>query len=152
MIRLSRLADYAVVLMSHVAAAKTEVHNAVDIAAATGLPAPTVSKVLKALAHRGLLVSQRGARGGYALARGAHAITVADIVSAIDGPIALTHCLKSGAGACEVEQGCPSRSGLNRINTAIRSALEAVTLADVSTPMPALPSRAVAGPEMRAQP
>jgi FeS assembly SUF system regulator len=134
MIRLSRLADYAVVLMTHIAASKAEVHNAVEVAAATGLPPPTVAKVLKALAHGGLLQARRGARGGYVLSRPADTLTVAEIVSAIDGPIALTHCVKPGAGNCEVERACPSRSGLNRINTAIRTALEAVTLAELVPP------------------
>ena len=129
MIRLSRLADYAVVLMTHMNAAPSPVHNAVDVAAATGLPAPTVAKVLKRL-----LQSHRGAQGGYRLARAAPGISVADIVSAIDGPIALTHCSKPGKGVCDVELACPSRSGVNRINTAIRTALEAVSLAEISAP------------------
>ena len=134
MIRLSRLADYAVVLMTHMNAAPSPVHNAVDVAAATGLPAPTVAKVLKRLAQAGLLQSHRGAQGGYRLARAAPGISVADIVSAIDGPIALTHCSKPGKGVCDVELACPSRSGVNRINTAIRTALEAVSLAEISAP------------------
>ena len=149
MIRLSRLADYAVVLMTHIAT-REGVHNAVEAAAATGVPGPTAAKVLKALTQGGLLTARRGAHGGYELARGADAINVAEIVSAIDGPIALTNCATPGAGACEVELACPSRSGLNRINTAIRTALEAVTLAEL-VPAPSRALRALEA-EMRTNP
>ncbi len=149
MIRLSRMADYAVVLMTHIAA-RGGVHNAVEAAAATGVPGPTAAKVLKTLSNDGLLTARRGAHGGYELARPAAAINVAQVVSAIDGPIALTYCVTPGAGTCEVEPACPSRSGLNRINTAIRTALEAVSLAEL-VPQPSRALRALEA-EMRTQP
>ena len=137
MIRLSRLADYGVVLACQMAVKVDCCHNAFDLAAATGLPAPTVSKLLAALARAGVLVSQRGAKGGYRLARPPAAITAADIVSAVDGPIALTVCIEHGAGACDVESLCPTRSGWRRINDAVRDAMKSVSLAELAFAVPA---------------
>lgn len=137
MIRLSRLADYGVVLACQMAVKADCCHNAFDLAAATGLPAPTVSKLLAALARAGVLVSQRGAKGGYRLARPPAAITAADIVSAVDGPIALTVCIEHGAGACDVESLCPTRSGWRRINDAVRDAMKSVSLAELAFAVPA---------------
>jgi FeS assembly SUF system regulator len=136
-IRLSRLADYGVVLACQMAVKAEGCHNAFDLAAATGLPAPTVSKLLAALARAGVLVSQRGAKGGYRLARAPEAITAADIVSAVDGPIALTVCIEHGAGACDVESLCPTRSGWRRINDAVRDAMKSVSLAELAFSVPA---------------
>lgn len=136
MIRLSRLADYAVLLMSRVANTPDAVHNAIDIAEATGLPTPTVSKLLATLAREGLLKSVRGAKGGYGLALSAQEITVAHIIAAIDGPINITHCIEHGPGSCDVETLCPSRVGWQAINRAVRQALEGVSLAEISTTVP----------------
>lgn len=136
MIRLSRLADYAVLLMSRVATTPDAVHNAIDIAEATGLPTPTVSKLLAILAREGLLKSVRGAKGGYGLAQPARDITVAHIIAAIDGPIAITHCIEHGPGSCDVETLCPSRVGWHAINRAVRQALEGVSLAEISATTP----------------
>lgn len=132
MIRMSRLADYAVVLMTHMAGDPSPVHTAISVAGATGLPVPTVAKVLARLARGGLLESHRGAHGGYVLARAAGAISVAEIVAAVDGPIALTECSKAGPSGCEIEATCPSQSGLRRINHALQSALAAMSLAEVA--------------------
>ncbi len=137
MIRLSRLADYGVVLACQMAVKADRCHNAFDLAAATGLPAPTVSKLLAALARAGVLVSQRGAKGGYRLARAPQMITAADIVSAVDGPIALTVCIEHGDGFCDVESLCPTRSGWRRINDAVRDAMKSVSLAELAFPVPA---------------
>ncbi len=93
MIKLSRLADYGVALMTSMAEDTDRVHNVFDMSVATGLPTPTVSKVLATLARNGLLLSVRGAKGGYRLGRMPQGISVADIIIAIDGPIALTQCL-----------------------------------------------------------
>lgn len=152
MIRLSRLADYAVLLMSRMANEPNHVHNAIDIAEATGLPAPTVSKLLATLAREGLLKSVRGAKGGYGLANPAYEISVAQIIAAIDGPIAITYCIEHGPGSCDVETLCPSRVGWQAINRAVQQALEGVTLAEISTgPMPAqfasLPTQLAVAPE-----
>jgi FeS assembly SUF system regulator len=134
MIRLSRLADYAVLLMSRMATAPDAVHNAVDLAQGTGVPTPTVSKLLATLTRASLLTSVRGAKGGYTLAQQARAITVAQIIAAIDGPIAITSCLEH-PGSCGVETLCSSRAGWATINRAISNALEGVTLADLNAPM-----------------
>jgi FeS assembly SUF system regulator len=134
MIRLTRLADYAVVLMSHMAYHPDELYNAADTAEATGLPMPTVSKILSVMAKGGLLASHRGLNGGFKLARVPAEITVADIVSIVDGPIALTECVDEEAGDCSFELACPARGPWHKINAAVRRALEDVTLADIVTP------------------
>ena len=152
MLRLSRLADYGVMVMAHAAADPAAVHNATDAAQATGLPGPTVAKIRARLAKAGLLASQRGARGGYRLAAAPEEITVAAIITALDGPIALTQCSTGShePSACDRENLCVSRRGINRINTAIRSALEGVTLAELARPaydfLGPLPPRAAAPP------
>lgn len=136
MLRLSRLADYGVVMMSHMATARGDLHNAQSMAEATQLPLPTVSKVLSALARSGLLVAMRGAKGGFKLARGEKQISVADIIGAVDGPVALTQCIERGPGACDMEIICPTRRGWRTINDAVQRALEGVTLADLVQPAP----------------
>jgi FeS assembly SUF system regulator len=135
MIRLSRLADYAVVLLSHMAYQSGTIQNAQGMAETTGLPLPTVSKLLSALARAGLLTAVRGAKGGYRLSREPVAISVADIIAAVDGPIALTQCLERGASSCEVETLCPSRRAWRVINDAVRDAFEAVSLAELIEPV-----------------
>jgi len=134
MLRLSRLADYGVMVMAHVAAAPAAVHTAEAAAAATGLPGPTVAKLLAKLGRAGLLVSQRGAKGGYSLQRPAAQIAVADIIAALDGPIALTQCSHNQPSTCDRENLCVSRRGINKINNAIRQALESVSLAELTRP------------------
>ena len=134
MIRLSRLADYGVLLACQMAVRTDRCHNAFDLAATTGLPAPTVSKLLAAMARAGVLVSHRGAKGGYRLARPPESITAADIVCAVDGPIALTLCIEHGAGACDVESLCPTRRGWRRINDAVRLAMQSVSLSELAFP------------------
>ena len=130
MIKLSRLADYAVVLLTNMGGDIKTVHNALDLTDRTGLPMPTVSKILATLARNNVLISVRGAKGGYRLAAPAERITVADIIAAIDGPIALTQCVDT-AGSCNVETLCPTRAGWHKINAAILKALTGVTLAEL---------------------
>jgi len=134
MIKLSKLTDYAIVVMSEMARHVGTVHTVAHLADRTGVPAPTVAKLMKSLTPAGLMTSHRGASGGYALARPAEAITVADIVVALDGPIALTACVEGAGEECGVENLCPMRGGWEKINRAIRSALEQVTLADMMAP------------------
>jgi Rrf2 family protein len=112
------------------------VHTAVGLAEDTQLPIPTVAKLLVRLTQGNLLISHRGAKGGYQLARSPSAITVADIVVAVDGPIALTQCLEHGAQPCDVEPICPTRRGWNRLNDAVKRALTEVSLAELSQPIP----------------
>ncbi len=133
MIKLSRLADYAVLLLTGMGSDPKAVHNALDLAERTGLPMPTVSKILATLTRDGVLASVRGAKGGYRLAAAPDRITVAAIIAAIDGPIALTQCVDT-AGSCNVETLCPTRAGWHKINDAILAALMDVTLADLIVP------------------
>lgn len=141
MIRLSKLADYAVVLMTRMANSPEMVHNTLDLSLLTGLPTPTVSKVLAKLGRHGLLRSVRGAKGGYKLAQSPQDTSVADIISAIEGPIALTQCNEHALGCCDIEPLCPSRHGWQVINNTVRQALEGVSLADISAPVQLMAAR-----------
>jgi FeS assembly SUF system regulator len=138
-IRLSKLADYAVVMLSYMAAREGEVYTTARLAERSAVPEPTAAKVLKLLARSALLESQRGSNGGYGLARPAADITVAEIIVAVDGPIALTACVEGSSEHCGVEQLCSMRGNWNRVNRAIRDALEDVTLADMAVPFAAAP-------------
>ena len=130
MLRLSKLTDYAVVVLVRLAGAPG-VQTSPGIAATTGIPEPTVAKVLKTLAARGLVGSQRGARGGYRLLRPLTAIPVADVIAAIDGPIALAACVDGSPTECESQRLCPIRGRWDPVNDAIHQALSAITLADM---------------------
>lgn len=132
MMRLSRHADYAVVLMTHIAQHQGRSHTAVELARATRLPGPMVARVLARLGRHELLVSHRGAKGGYMLTRPAAGISVGAIVSVFDGPVSLTRCVKPGPGRCGVEATCPARAGLHYVNVAVRKALDDVSLAEIS--------------------
>ncbi len=143
MIRLSRLADYGMILMTHIASSPEPLHTAHAVADATHVPEPTAAKILKALSRSELLDSHRGAGGGYELARSPHDITAAEIIAALDGPIALTECLDAHTGPCVLETHCPTRGSLYKINQAIRQALDDITLADLASPFP-LPPLALA--------
>ncbi len=135
MIRLSRLADYGVVLMTQMAADQNAVHTAQAMADVTGVPLPTVSKLLSSLGRAEILVPIRGAKGGYKLARDPSRITVGDIIGAVDGPIAITQCIEHGPGHCDVERLCPTRAGFWVINDAVRRAFASVSLADLIEPV-----------------
>ncbi len=128
MIRLTNLADYAVVVMTAAARANA-CASAASIARTTGLSAATVAKLLNLLARGGLLDSRRGAAGGFRLARPAAQISLAEIIEAIDGPIALTHCAVQGPEHCDVGTGCSISPHWPVINRAVRDALASVTLA-----------------------
>lgn len=135
MLRITRQTDYGIVLLTRFAVAPLgTVKNAPDLAAEGGLPAPMVSKILKLLARAGILASHRGAAGGYSLARPPQAISVAEIVTALEGPIAMTECLSGATAACAIEGSCPSRPNWARINHAIEHALRRVHLLDMVPP------------------
>jgi FeS assembly SUF system regulator len=131
MFRLNRLTDYAVVVMSQMSGGDSGLRSAQQIARDTSVPLPTVAKVLNVLTREGLVDSHRGASGGYALSRGAGEITVAEIIRALEGPIALTACVDNGGAGCEVESLCPMRGTWDRVNDVIHRALSQVTLADL---------------------
>jgi Rrf2 family protein len=101
------------------------------IAAGTGVPEPTVAKVLKIMTSAGLVVSQRGARGGYRLARPLVTIPIAEVITAIDGPIALTACVEHSATICDASGLCPVKGRWDAVNAAILDALSAISLADM---------------------
>ena len=127
--RLSSMADYAVVVMS--AASRHcggERVSSAQLAQETGLPLPTVQKLVSLLTAAGLLRSIRGAKGGLQLARPAAAITLADIVEAVEGPIALTTCMDSGSQDCAMEANCNIRPHWPQINAALRGALADIPL------------------------
>jgi len=132
MFRINKLTDYAVVLL--VDMARTErVRAAQEIAAETGIPAPTVAKVMKALVRGGLVSSTRGASGGYVLARPAGRIAVADMIEALEGPISMTACVGDADDCCDREGFCPMAGHWNKVNRAVRSALERISLADLAS-------------------
>lgn len=140
MLRVSKLTDYATVVMTALAQLGDGQASAVALAERARLETPTVAKVLKLLAQAGLVVSQRGASGGYRLARTAAQITVADIVAAIEGPFGMTQCCVD-SGLCDHELHCGVRGNWRRISEAVEAALRAVTLADMLVP-PAQPPAA----------
>jgi FeS assembly SUF system regulator len=138
MLRLSKLTDYAVVVLVRLSRdmvsrdmGVTGVQTSPGIAAATGIPEPTVAKVLKTLAAGGLVASQRGAHGGYRLLRPLPTIPIADVIAAVDGPIALTACVEGSAVECESQGLCPMRGRWDPVNEAIQQALSSITLADM---------------------
>ena len=130
MLRISKLTDYGTVLLAHLAANPAGVCSAADVAAATGLALPTVSKLLKSLAKSGLVTSTRGANGGYELSRSPAAISAADIIDALEGPVSITEC-SSTDSLCEHEGVCSVGGAWQRINVAIRRALDDITLSDL---------------------
>ncbi len=135
MIRITKLTDYGITVLSTLAAQpEGEPRSTREIAAATHLPAPTVSKILGVLTRAHLLTSHRGANGGYSLTRAPESISVADIIVAFEGPLALTECLSHEAPDCDVESVCPTRSNWHRINIAIRKALEEIPLSEMAVP------------------
>jgi len=136
MIRLSKLADYGIVLLSYFVRTDETVYTARELADESRLPLPTVSKIMKALCRGGLLVSHRGVNGGYSLAKPANQISVVDIIAAIEGPIAMTECSITAPGLCEFEAACPVRSNWQRINTVVVRALSGLTLTDMKQPLP----------------
>jgi FeS assembly SUF system regulator len=141
MIILSKLADYGVIVASHLAAHPERQATAAAVAAETRLPPATVAKVLKALAHAGLVTATRGASGGYRLARRATAISVAEVVAAIDGDIGLTQC-SVHVGDCDRTTYCPTRPHWAAINRAVGAALSAISLDEMVTPFTFAPAAA----------
>jgi FeS assembly SUF system regulator len=132
MLRMSRLTDYGMLILTRMAAAQDDLHTAASLAAQARLGPPTVAKILKCLAHAGLVCSQRGAHGGYRLARPADRITAAEIIEALEGPVAITEC-SAEVHRCELESFCNVGSAWQRINGAIRRALDEITLAQLAS-------------------
>ncbi len=132
MFRITRETDYGILLLSHMAKVENQALSTSQLAEQTGLSSFTVSKILKLLTRCGLLISQRGAQGGYQLARPPHLINVADIIRALDGPIAITECADPVHNACGKD--CGLSTHWLKINLAISHTLEKMTLTELSMP------------------
>ena len=134
--RLSHLADYAVVLMTAAARrAAGERLSATELSAETGVPLPTAQKLMGQLAAEGLLHSARGASGGFSLARPAAEISLADIVEAVEGPIAMTVCSgHEGPSECALDAHCRVKPHMGVVGSAVRGALGAVSLTSLCGP------------------
>jgi len=130
MLRISKLTDYGTVLLANLAANKRAVCSAADVSSATGIALPTVSKLLKSLGRAGLVTSTRGSNGGYRLARDPDAISAADIIDALEGPVSITECSAIDS-QCEHEGVCSVGGAWQRVNVAIRRALDDVSLDDL---------------------
>jgi FeS assembly SUF system regulator len=137
MIRMSKFADYGLVIMMQFPRWEETQENlsARQLSEETNLPLPTVSKVLKALTRGGLLVSHRGVTGGYSLSRDAAEISIGQVLSVMEGPIAMTECLDDD-GDCRQESHCPVRTNWERINFAVKNVLDAISLQDMMDPLP----------------
>ena len=130
MLRISKLTDYGTVILADLARRPAELASAADVAEQTGLGLPTVRKLLKSLARSGLVEAQRGALGGYRLARDPKDISAADVIDALEGPVSITEC-SVGERHCDIEEHCTVGGAWQRINIAIRRALGDITLADL---------------------
>ena len=138
MLRISKLTDYGTVVLAYLAGDHDSVCSAADVAAATGIAPPTVSKLLKSLANADLVTSTRGTNGGYQLARDPRHISAADVIDALEGPVSITEC-SSADSHCDYEHVCSVGSSWKRINIAIRHALDEVSLIDLlrsNSPVP----------------
>ena len=136
MLRLAKLSDYAIVVLAHVSRRPDRcVHPARDVAEKTGLPLPTVQKVMKVMSRAGLVTSVRGACGGYMLSREPASISLMEVIEAIEGPVGLTACATPGE-SCADEAHCQLSVHWPVINRAVREALERVTILDVSREQP----------------
>ena len=131
MIRLNKMTDYAVVMLSHLAVDVDRVVTATELARGSVLPLPSVSKLMKQLSRAGILTSQRGASGGYRLGRAPKDISIADIVTILEGPIALTACIEGADTSCDAIPQCSLSGHWNQVNHAIQVALDSVSLADL---------------------
>lgn len=138
MLRISKLTDYGTVVLAELARGEAGPVSAADIAGRTGLALPTVSKLLKMLARAGLVSSVRGPRGGYRLAREPGRISAAAVIDALEGPVSITECSTHGS-QCDIEAVCRVGGTWQRINLAIHSALDEISLADLlraNSPLP----------------
>jgi FeS assembly SUF system regulator len=132
MIRITKQTDYGIVLLTHLAATPERQVNAPELAGETRLPVPMVSKILKLLVREGILVSHRGVKGGYGLAKPPEEVSMTEVISALEGPIAITECIDDEHSGCSHQPFCGVRGRWQRINTALRTALDGITLAEMA--------------------
>jgi FeS assembly SUF system regulator len=135
MLKISKLSDYAIVVLSRLAVERGEVLTTSNLSSETGIPEPTVSKVLKLLSKQKIVISVRGANGGYRLERAPTHITVTELITALEGPIALTTCLDEEKNDCMIDALCPLKGGWGKVNRAVKSALDEVALSDLLIPI-----------------
>jgi FeS assembly SUF system regulator len=140
MLRVTKLTDYATLVLTAMASTPAAVHSAADLAERAGLELPTVSKLLKLLAQAQLVQSFRGAAGGYRLTREPEQIRLIHVLEAIEGPLAVTECVGQ-SGQCGIEHRCEVRANWRRINDVIAEALTSVSLVDLLSPPPRGPVR-----------
>lgn len=133
MLRVTKLTDYATVVLTVLAVRPAEVHSATELAEAAGLEATTVAKILKPLAQAGLVVASRGAHGGYKLSRDAAQISLIEIVEAMEGPLAMTECSAQDSH-CGIAQKCGARANWRLINDVVADALRGFTLQQMLHP------------------
>ncbi|MFT4180253.1 MAG: SUF system Fe-S cluster assembly regulator [Thermomonas sp.] len=143
MLRVTKLTDYATLVMTVLAARPLDVLSAPELAEQAGLEAPTVAKLLKPLAQAGLVEGFRGANGGYRLARAPEAISLVEIVEAMEGPLGMTECSLHD-GHCGIEQSCGVRANWRRINDVVADALRGISLAEMVSPAPRPSRRGIA--------
>ena len=130
MLRMSKLTDYGTVVLAHLASDHSACLSAAEVANASGIALPTISKILKSLAKSGLVQSTRGAHGGYRLSRLPTEISAAEVIDALEGPVSITECSSSDSH-CNYEHHCNVGNAWQRINIAIRRALGDISLADL---------------------
>ena len=128
MFKLGRLTDYAVVVLIDIYTHSEKSHNATRISARTGIALPTVQKILKILSAGDILTSQRGVQGGYQLSQSPNDISIASILTVMEGPIALTACVEGGDGDCRVENICTVKGRWDKVNEAVEKSLNNVKL------------------------
>lgn len=144
MLRISRLTDYGTLVLTQLPSDEAKLLSAADVAEATGINPPTVSKLLKSLAKAELVSSTRGSHGGYRLSRPASEISAADIIDALEGPVSITECSASDSN-CDYESVCNVGGAWQRINVAIRRALDDITLNDLQRTRAPVPHFEFAG-------
>ena len=147
MLRLNRMTDYAILLLAVLASRDGEVVPASAIAHHTQLNQPTIAKLAKALVKAGVITAERGVNGGYRLTRHASQVHAAEVIEAIEGPIALTACVDGAEELCETRHGCFMSGHWNEVNESIRQALERVTLDRLFNPEAMFPEMGVAQKE-----
>ncbi len=135
---MTKQTDYGIVVLTHFANKSSNLTlTARDISAEAGIPLPMVSKILKLLSRKGILISHRGVKGGYSLSRRADQITVAEVISALEGPIGMTECSShEEEGECNMESHCPVRFHWQAISYTVKRALEELTLSQMIGPVP----------------
>ena len=130
--KINKLTDYSIVILTNmVIKDENAMHTAKELSEFSGIPLPTVTRILKMLSNEGILESQRGAQGGYTLTKSSTDISVAEVIEAMEGPIALTECVSDGCG-CAFEPSCAVGKPWQKINKAVNNVLQNINLSEMS--------------------